>query len=410
MRIVLLNEFFGCGMGYLENMLPKFLARLGAEVHVLAIDVPALWPVPTPNDAESDRTQELQPGDTERRDGYLLHVLPHKSLVGRRRMVGLRQKLQAIRPDIVQTTSAIGWIPVAAAFYKPLFRYKLFTGSHYHASVFPLATQEKSWLTLARLECVFSRALPGWLASLAAEKCYVIAPDCAEIAAKFFGVPRHKIELSPLGVDTEIFHPISTKDDVEQRLAVRRELGFDEHDIVCVYTGRLAEDKNPALLARAIAGLRSTGERYRGLFVGYGSQASEIEKRDGCVTHAFVPVQRLAPLYRAADIGVWPAQESLSMLDAAASGLPIIANHTMTARERLNGNGATYRLNDLDDLMRALMEMRGLEKRIHMGKNGAQKIGLQYSWHMIAKRRLQDYESALASRWFARNELLERGS
>src|SRR5438132_12739476 len=43
------------------------------------------------------------------------------------------------------------------------------------------------------------------------------------------------------------------------------------------------------------------------------------------------------------------------MLDAAACGLPVVANDTMTASERLDGNGVRYRLNDQADLARVLL-------------------------------------------------------
>jgi glycosyltransferase involved in cell wall biosynthesis len=412
MRVVLLNEFFGKGMGYLENMLPKFLSRLGVEVHVVATDLPALYQKPGAARTSTSFAEMLQPGTIETLDGYVLHVLGHKKLLGHMRMVGLREKLREIRPDIVQTTAAIGWIPFDAALFKPLLHYKLFTGSHYHASVFPLANQQTSAFSPARLKCLISRTVPGRLTNFASEKCYAITSDCAEIATKFFGVPHRQIEICPLGVDVELFHPVSNSDDTKERLALRQKLGFKEGDIVCVYTGRFTEDKNPALLARAVAHLRREGEPYRGLFVGNGMQADEIQKCEGCVTHPFVPVDQLGAFYRAAEIGMWPSQESLSMLDAAASGLPIIANHTMTAIERINGNGASYQLGDANDLMRVLLEMRDPQKREQLGKVGAQKMVREFSWLAIAKRRVSDYEAALFLRkrsiTHSQNKLLQR--
>ena len=41
-------------------------------------------------------------------------------------------------------------------------------------------------------------------------------------------------------------------------------------------------------------------------------------------TEAIVPVRKLGGFFRAADIGVWPTQESTSMLDAAACALPAL--------------------------------------------------------------------------------------
>jgi len=310
-------------------------------------------------------------------------------------MVGLTSKLRSVRPQIVQGTHVIGWTPLQAALTKPLLGYKLFTGNHYHASVFPLSSKKLSFWSKDLLSCRITRTLPGWLGSLFMEKCYAISPDCADVASHFFGVPRNKIVVCPLGVDTELFNPISSEKEEADRKQLRERLGFSACDIVCIYTGRFSEDKNPLLLARVIAQFVQRGECFRGLFVGNGVQARAIQACPGCVLHPFVPVDKLVPLYRASDIGVWPTQESTSMLDAAACGLPIVANHSMSATERLDGNGVAYRLNDLDDLMRALLTLRDQEVRARLGCAGSQKVLRKFSWESVARQRLRDYEAAI---------------
>ncbi len=86
------------------------------------------------------------------------------------------------------------------------------------------------------------------------------------------------------------------------------------------------------------------------------------------------------------------------MLDAAACGLPIVANDTMTAPGRLEGNGVAYKLDDMEDLVRVLLELRDAETRKRLGSFGAQKMARDFSWESIARRRLNDYEAALRSR------------
>src|ERR1700674_144147 len=396
MRVVLLTGTFCKGMGYLENMLPRYLARAGIETHVVAMDLPPYYWLPDSQDTYGDFSGQHQAGTVEGLDGYTLHILGHKKIAGYMRMVGLREKLSTLRPDIVQCSAVIGWIPLDAALNKRFLGYRLFTGNHYHPSVFPLANKASSWWNLERLRCTITRTLPGWGASLFTEKCYAIAPDCADVAVDFLGIPRKKIEVCSLGVDTELFSPVSTEKDQTARLELRKKLGFAESDIVCIYTGRLGEDKNPLLLAQSVAHLVSKGEPFRGLFVGKGTQSQAVQSCAGCTTHPFVPVHELGDFFRAADIGVWPAQESLSMLDAAACGLPIVANHTMTAKERIEGNGLFCRLDDREDLIRVLLQLRDPHTRLRLGAFGARKMGREFSWESMAKRRLQDYQAALS--------------
>ena len=397
MRIVLLSEIFSRGMGYLENVLPKHLARLGAEVHVVATDLPPDYRRQGSSTYDGFADQ-LTPGSVDISDGCTTHILGHKRALGHVRMAGLRRKLGAICPDIVQTTTATGWIAIDAAAYKALFGYKLFAGCHYHASVFPLARKKLHPLQPERLQCTLTRTIPGRLASLLTERCYAISSDCADIAIRFFGVPAKKTELCPLGVDTEVFYPASGEKELDARSRLRKRLGFADSDIVCIYTGRFDEDKNPKLLAEAVSQLSRAGAPFRGLFVGNGVQRQAISLCSGCVTHPFVAFSDLGDFYRAADVGVWPAQESMSMLDAAACGLPIVANDTMSAPERINGNGFAYRLNDLEDLANAVLKLRDRTTRVRMGSCGARKVAQNFSWESIAKKRLLDYEASISGK------------
>jgi glycosyltransferase involved in cell wall biosynthesis len=398
MRIVLLSEFYCKGMGYLENILPKYLARRGVETHVVATDLPPDYRQQPASRAYREFSKKLQPGSVEEHNGYSVHILGHERVMGHMRMAGLRKKLHSIRPDIVQTMTPIGWIPLEAALLRPFLRYKLFTGCHHHASVFPLATKKSRLFSLERFSCTITRTIPGGLVSLETERCYAITSDCSDVAVRFFGVPAKKVEICPLGVDTDLFYPASSREEMASRSHLRQRLGFADSDIVCVYTGRFSDDKNPELLARAVESLSLSGLPYRGLFIGNGAQAEAIACRSGCKTHPFVPVTELSNFYRAADIGVWPAQESMSMLDAAACGLPIVVNDTMSAPERIEGNGLYYRLNDLADLIQILQRLHDPVLRRTLGSCGAQKIVRDFSWASVAERRIRGYEIALSEK------------
>jgi glycosyltransferase involved in cell wall biosynthesis len=396
-KVTLLTETFAKNMGYLENVLPKYLSQLGVEMHVITTDLPPYYHEKSASKSYEGFAQHLQAGTVEQVEGYALHVLGYKKTLGYMRMSGLRKRLREIAPDVVQTMSAVGWIPLDAALGRFSLGYKLFTASHYHSSVFPLASKMLPPWSAERLHCLVARAIPGRLTSLAAEKCYAITEDCADVATRYFGVPKNKVEVCALGVDTELFHPLREPSEFADRAALRRRLGFDDSKIVCIYTGRFTADKNPLLLVRAIEELCKMGKPYAGLFVGNGTQAADIATSAGSVTHPFVPVSELGALYRAADIGIWPAQESLSMLDAAACGLPIVANHTMDASERVQGNGMTYRLNDQADMVRVLLDLVDTSTRRRLGEIGALKMAREFSWESIARRRMRDYESALRS-------------
>jgi glycosyltransferase involved in cell wall biosynthesis len=196
-------------------------------------------------------------------------------------------------------------------------------------------------------------------------------------------------------VDTDLFSPGVGPTAKEERAKLRHQLGFAQNEIVCIYTGRFSDAKNPLCLSQSIDGLRSQGAPFRGLFIGSGPQEAAIRECSGCVVQPFIPVHTLAQFYRAADIAVWPTQESTSMLDAAACGLPIVVSNRLIATERVKDNGLTYEEGSAANLMRTLQTLNDPDIRKRLGKAGTTKMRQQYSWLAIAKHKLQDYEAAL---------------
>lgn len=394
LRIVIINETYAENMGYAANCLSKAFVELGAETHVVTSTLPPYYYL---KDFRKTYDEFLRPGavrplTTRVIDGYKVHYLDHAVTFGKPRLKGLAEKLAEIRPDIVQTFVAISWIPLDAARLKLRMGYKLFTGNSSPASVYPIAQENLPWWNHRRLKEVVLRSLHGRLVSLATEKCYCITADCAEIAWQYFGVERGKVVPVSLGVDTDIFHPCFSR---EERDAARRQLSYGPDDIVCIYTGRFTKEKDPLVLARAVEKLVDAGEPFKALFVGNGSQAEELALCRGAQIIGFKPFNELGGLFRSADIGVWPMQETTSQLDAAACGLPIIISDTLKITERIEGNGHVYRRGDVDDLARVLSALKPLERRRALGDRGAQRMAESFSWRSIARDRLHDYHSVL---------------
>jgi glycosyltransferase involved in cell wall biosynthesis len=400
MRIAILSEHFTRTMGYIENKLSKTLASLGHDVHLVTSNLQVNHQVPEYRSTyEKIQGPAIQPCGVEQLDRFTLHRLPHQMLLGYVRLVGLCWYLRKLKPDVVQVHATSSWLPLEAALAQRSCGYRLFTGTHQTASAFSAAVRKSRRLSLRRLGSDMRRAVPGRIVSLFAEKCYAATTDCGDIAVEYYGVPARQIDVCSLGVDADLFFPIAGNAELlAGREATRRDLGFGPAELVCIYTGRLTKVKNPLCLARAIEQLRGRGEPFRGLFVGDGPQAEEIHDCNGSVLKGFVPACELPAFYRAADIGVWPAFESMSMLDAAACGIPIVVNNTVLATERFEGNGLTYRLGDVSDLVQTLLRLREPKLRESLGGFGADKIARDFSWTAIALRRLRDYEYALAKR------------
>lgn len=397
MRVALLSYWFPRGMGYIVNMLPRYLARQGIEVHYLTMDLPHYFfnNAQQSSYANFDQLKTMAPGEEESFEGYRLHCVRHRQIAGHPRFIGLRAKLTSIRPDVVQSFLSIGWVALDAALLKIPLGYKLFTAAHTTASVFPLANRESRWTEPARMRNLLSRWLPGRMVSTQTEKCYAATSDCADVAIRFFGVEPGKVDVAPLGVDTDLLSPVSTSGQADDRAAMRRRLRIEADEIAFIYTGQFTPAKNPLLLARSVQAMRSRGARVKALFLGDGAQRGEIAAHASSIVLPFVPHRDLVDYYRAADVGVWPTQESTSMLDAAACGLPIVVNSTLRAVERIDGNGLTYVLNDQMSLERTLYSLLDAETRKRLGDAGARRMAEHFSWNALVQRRVSDYRRSL---------------
>ena len=69
-------EIFPKNMGYAGSMLPKYLARLGAEVHVVAMDLPLYHQMRDFNETYGKfiDVSSLTPGSIEEHEGYKIHI------------------------------------------------------------------------------------------------------------------------------------------------------------------------------------------------------------------------------------------------------------------------------------------------------------------------------------------------
>ncbi len=396
LKIVFITSWYSERMGYSENFLPKAMARLGQEVHVISSTAQVYF-----NSPDYKKTYEpfigpnIVAAGTKSIDGYTLHRLPLRKYWMKNviRMEGLAELLQQLSPDIIQVFDVNSVLSYDAAVIAQKMKVKFFTESHVHASVFD-TTDRKTKLKYRFL------GLPRKMDFINAvsQKHYPIAADVAKLSAGYFKVSAGKISIQSLGVDTGLFTPVLSPQQENKREETREQSGFGKEDIVCIYTGRFTKDKNPQCLAQAVDFLQGNGyPLIRALFVGSGTEedVQAIRSMKGCVVHPFVKVSELPPFYRAADIGVWPKQESTSQLDAMACGLPIIVSNKVEVMERVTGNGLLYEENNYQDLADKIKILTDAALRKRMGEIAIRKVKEHFSWDAIAKERIMDYRASL---------------
>jgi phosphatidyl-myo-inositol dimannoside synthase len=190
------------------------------------------------------------------------------------------------------------------------------------------------------------------------------------------------------GVDTTVFERAS-----KPRLV-------SEVNILCA--GRLIERKGQHHLLRAFANLRINCEYpVRLTLVGAGDAEDSLRRlaRDlevGNVVNftGSVPSDHMPEVYSQADIFVLPSQNegmSIALLEAMASGLPVIVTDTGGTAELVQQavNGFVVAWGDVGALTNALATLvRDDQVRQRMGKESRQ-IATRFSWSAVAQKYLE---------------------
>ncbi len=210
-----------------------------------------------------------------------------------------------------------------------------------------------------------------------------------------YGVPDEDIKVIPNGVDLEEFKP---ENRGVYREPVRRELGISPEDTVLVLT---AWEYNRKGVRHIIEALPMLEKDVKLVVVGGDNEKPylNLAERLGVKDRVFFtgPRSDVQRYYGASDLFVFPTSYeafSLSTLEAAASGLPLLATKVNGTEELIkdgeNGFFVERDGGDIADKVRKAMDL-GINK---VSAN-ARKSAMQYSWEKIAEQTIQTYREAL---------------
>ena len=225
------------------------------------------------------------------------------------------------------------------------------------------------------------------------------------------GVEPSRIRVIGHGVDIEQFRPGPAD------TALRRELGIEEDHFVILFVGRLVWTKGLWSIADAAARLaldrELRGKRPLFLMVGDGEDRAAFEgrlRRLG-VERLFKftgnqPYERLPELHRLADVFTMPSistrgileQFGIALLEAMASGKPVISTHCGAIDEVVGDAGLLVQPNDSLRLYEALaMLYRDAALRRELGEQGRRRVAESFTNTIIAQKLADAYEQVSTS-------------
>lgn len=227
--------------------------------------------------------------------------------------------LETFKPDsiYVATEGPLGWIAVRAAkklniqvvsgFHTNFHQY----GKHYKLDV------------LGKLGYRYMR----WFHNQTAA---TLVPTGAQ-AQQLIDDQFERVSVLSRGVDSEQFSP------AKRSTELRSEWGVTDDDLVLIYVGRIAAEKNLQLVMRTYERMKDLDDRIRLVLVGNGPELPSIKKRYKDVIIAGIQRgESLAQHYASGDIFLFPSLTDTFgnvVTEAMASGLALVSFDYAAARE-----------------------------------------------------------------------------
>lgn len=204
---------------------------------------------------------------------------------------------------------------------------------------------------------------------------------------RIFGIERKRIDVIRMGVDHHAFNPLQK--------------AKERPKTIVLFVGGLWETKGVGRVIQAFNIARKQvpnivlnicGEgRYKQRFV---YQANKLGIQDYVNFLGKVPTYRLPEVYRSADIFVYPSESgfSLAILEAMASGLPIIASNTEDIREIAFDSCLLVNPGDVYSIASQIIRLACDEGERERYSEKAYQTSMLYSWERTARQTLETWQ------------------
>lgn len=290
-------------------------------------------------------------GERLRDEGYRVTLVPTPGLHTQWWPSPLAAWLERLAPDVIHPHSGV-WLKSARA-ARRIPRRSLI------ATIHGIEVQEPWWAN------AYTR-----LAMRYTDHVVAVSENVRAYLTQHYGVPQRQIDVIVNGIDTTIYRP-------GPRARFRAERGIGADTFVIGHVARLAPIKNQAMLIRALAILRQHVPCCALVIVGDGPLRAELAELASVVgvagsVHFLGERQDVPELYREFDafaLTSWIEGTSMSILEAMASALPVVATAVGGTPSLVGDRGLLVKADDHVELASALARLaREAALRDHLGR------------------------------------------
>lgn len=188
------------------------------------------------------------------------------------------------------------------------------------------------------------------------------------------------------GVDTQLFHPS------RWNKLLRQSWGVGEHRLTALYVGRIAAEKNLQLLIDAFRHMQAARPSMKLVMVGDGPERAKLQAMHPDIIFAGMRMgEDLAEHYASADMFLFSSTTETFgnvVLEAMASGLPVVAYDCAAAREHIRHgeNGLRAAFDDAHAFVSQAQKLvADFDDARRMGRN-ARRTAEQLDWNRVHDR------------------------
>lgn len=278
------------------------------------------------------------------------------------------------RPDVVQiaTEGPLGWSALAVA-----NKLRLPVASDFHTNFHSYSNHYG--LGLLR------RAIVAYLRKFHNKADVTLVPT-EGIRRELLASGYANLEVIGRGIDTRLFHP------GRRDAALRAQWGVHGDETVALYVGRLAAEKNLALVFRAWDAMRAVDPSVRLVLVGDGPERANWQaKRPDAIFCGSRVGEALAAHYASADVFLFPSLTETwgnVAIEAMASGLAVVAYDCAAAEAVIRHGEHGLKAQPEDEtgfIAQAVLLAPPTELRGRLGTAAAARAA-QLSWDDIVDR------------------------
>jgi 1,2-diacylglycerol 3-alpha-glucosyltransferase len=376
MKILMIIDFYGIGQQYQENLLAKYYALAGHEVHIICSTFKDIFSYNTdaPN-ISSDHEVENDGNAVIYRTPY---KIKYKNLF--KVFEDISPRVEAIKPDLIYIHNIILNIHQVTDYLDRNSQARMIMDFHIDYS-----NAGQSWKARHFLHgFIRKHYLNRYLKYFAA--IFSIVPNSTKFLNEIYKIPLNRIQLLPLGYDEEVSERIRATTD---RNEIRKQLGIGENNFVVISGGKLVKEKRTDLLINAIKKINRKDIH----LVLFGEALSETdpynlllkESSEGVNVHflGWLNGEQILTQMNAADLAVFPASQSVLWQQSIGMYLPLMVGDS-------GNQDPTYlnKNNNMIILKREEINVEVIAEKISMllnspdllqsMKEGAQKTAQEY--------------------------------